>query len=81
MLNIKMCLKKFFQKKFTGDLPSDFETKKFRLKRIDLRKKKSARKSGRLFFIVKIIGYCADASSTTAMCRSLSCFSVTGQGD
>lgn len=47
MLNIKMCLKKFFQKKFTGDLPSDFETKKFGLKRIDFRKKKSARKSGR----------------------------------
>lgn len=47
MLNIKMCLKKFFQKKFKGDLPSDFETKKFGLKRIDFRKKKSARKSGR----------------------------------
>lgn len=53
MLNIKMCLKKFFQKKFTGDLPSDFETKKFGLKRIDFRKKKAPVKTGADFLSLK----------------------------
>lgn len=51
MLNIKMCLKKFFQKKFTGDLPSDFETKKFGL--IDFRKKKAPVKAGADFLSLK----------------------------
>ncbi len=53
MLNIKMCLKKFFQKKFTGDLPSDFEAKKFGLKRIDFRKKKAPVKAGADFLSLK----------------------------
>ena len=52
-LNIKLCLKKFFQKKFTGDLPSDFETKKFGLKRIDFRKKKAPAKADAYFLSLK----------------------------
>ena len=81
-LNIKLYLKKFFQKNLRGSACSPiFKVKKFLDFEDSFAQKKSARKSGRLFFIVKITGYCADVSSTTAMCRSLSCFSVTGQGD
>lgn len=81
MLNIKLRLKKFFSEKFAGACFPIFKVKKFLAFEDRFAQKKSARKSGRLFFIVKIIGYCAEVSSTTAMCRSLSCFSVTGQGD
>ena len=44
---------KIFSKKFTGDLPSDFETKKFGLKRIDFRKKKAPVKAGADFLSLK----------------------------
>lgn len=52
-LNIKLYLKKFFQKKFTGDLPSDFETKKFWLLKIALRKKKAPAKADAYFLSLK----------------------------
>lgn len=81
MLNIKMYLKKFFSEKFAGACFPIFRVKKFWILKIALRKKKAPAKADAYFFIVKIIGYCAEVLSTTAMCRSLSCFSVTGQGD
>lgn len=51
-LNIKLYLKKFFQKNLRG-LFSDFETKRFGLKRIALRKKKAPAKADAYFLSLK----------------------------
>lgn len=44
---------KIFFREICGGLPSDFETKKFGLKRIDFRKKKAPVKAGADFLSLK----------------------------